>query len=290
MSKSIKPAAAFVRVALFSAAVAGFAGASVAQEGASDESLAEVTVTGSRIARTDASAVGPVMTLSLEDIEAAAPLSVGELLQELPGAGVSLNSNGTQGTSFGVSAVNLRYLGSSEGSGNRVLVLVDGHRWVNAAGGRGFRDFVDLNTIPLGMVETIEVLKDGASAIYGADAIAGVVNIRTRKEIEGIETRLSYGETSESDGASLSASKSYGTRERAGDSAPSQSERSVCASWRFDGDCADNSGSRRGRVGADGLPRRSLARRFLQHADSRHLLGRTESSSRRLRAHRSRDQ
>lgn len=96
MSKSIKPAAAFVRVVLFSAAVAGFAGAGVAQEGASEESLAEVTVTGSRIARTDASAVGPVMTLSLEDIEAAAPLSVGELLQELPGAGVSLNSNGTQ--------------------------------------------------------------------------------------------------------------------------------------------------------------------------------------------------
>jgi len=212
MSKSIKPVAAFVRVALFSAAVACFAGAGVAQESASDESLAEVTVTGSRIARSDASAVGPVMTLSLEDIEAAAPLSVGELLQELPGAGVSLNSNGTQGTSFGVSAVNLRYLGSSEGSGNRVLVLVDGHRWVNAAGGRGFRDFVDLNTIPLGMVETIEVLKDGASAIYGADAIAGVVNIRTRKEIDGIETRLSYGETSESDGASLSASLNAGQR------------------------------------------------------------------------------
>lgn len=212
MSKTIKPVAAFVRVALFSAAVAGMTGTSVAQEVSADAPLTEVTVTGSRIARTDASAVGPVTTLSQADIEAAAPLSVGDLLQELPGAGVSLNSNGTQGTSFGVSAVNLRYLGSSEGSGNRVLVLVDGHRWVNAAGGRGFRDFVDLNTIPLGMVESIEVLKDGASAIYGADAIAGVVNIRTRKEIDGIETRLSYGETSEGDGASLSASLNAGQR------------------------------------------------------------------------------
>jgi iron complex outermembrane receptor protein len=176
------------------------------------EALTEITVTGSRIARSDVSTVGPVTTLTLQDIEAAVPLSVGELLQELPGAGVSLNGNGTQGTSYGVSAVNLRYLGSSEGSGNRVLVLVDGHRWINAAGGRGFRDFVDLNTIPLGMVESIEVLKDGASAIYGADAIAGVVNIRTRKSVEGVEARLTYGETSKSDGASLSASLNVGHR------------------------------------------------------------------------------
>ena len=181
-------------------------------QGNADESLAEITVTGSRIARSDASAVGPVTTLTLQDIEAAAPLSVGELLQELPGAGVSLNSNGTQGTSFGVSAVNLRYLGSSEGSGNRVLVLVDGNRWVNAAGGRGFRDFVDLNTIPLGMVESVEVLKDGASAIYGADAIAGVVNIQTRKTVDGVEARLTYGETSKGDGNSLSASLNAGHR------------------------------------------------------------------------------
>lgn len=172
----------------------------------------EVTVTGSRIARLDAESVGPLTTLTAEDIAFAAPLSVGELLQELPGAGVSLNSNGTQGTSFGVSSINLRYLGSAEGSGNRVLVLVDGHRWVNAAGGRTFRDFVDLNTIPLGIVDGIEVLKDGASAIYGADAIAGVVNIRTRRNFEGIETRLNYGETSRGDNESLSADLAVGHR------------------------------------------------------------------------------
>ena len=210
MTIKTSPRLRVLRVVLLSAAVT-LTGVAGAQTGA-DEALAEITVTGSRIARSDASTVGPVTTLTLQDIEAAAPLSVGELLQELPGAGVSLNSNGTQGTSFGVSAVNLRYLGSSEGSGNRVLVLVDGNRWVNAAGGRGFRDFVDLNTIPLGMVESIEVLKDGASAIYGADAIAGVVNIKTRRSVEGIEARLTYGETSKGDGNSLSASLNAGHR------------------------------------------------------------------------------
>ena len=80
------------------------------------EDLAEVVVTGSRIQRRDASAVGPLTTLTAEDIALAAPTSAGDLLQALPSVGVSLNSNGTQGTSFGVSSINLRYLGSAEGS------------------------------------------------------------------------------------------------------------------------------------------------------------------------------
>ncbi|HYE49046.1 MAG TPA: TonB-dependent receptor [Azospirillaceae bacterium] len=172
--------------------------------------LEEIVVTGSRIVRRDALSVGPLTTLTNEDIRNAAPLSVGQLLQDLPGAGVSLNSNGTQGTSFGVSAINLRNLGSVEGSGNRVLVLVDGHRWINAAGGRGFRDFVDLNTIPMGIVETIEVLKDGASAIYGADAIAGVVNVITRRDLEGFEAKAQAGITSRSDGRSMSGELTWG--------------------------------------------------------------------------------
>jgi iron complex outermembrane recepter protein len=192
------------------AVLAASAAAQEAAPAAPAAALEELTVTGSRIARADATAVGALTTLTFEDIEFAGPASVGELLQELPGAGVSLNSNGTQGTSFGVSSINLRYLGSAEGSGNRVLVLVDGHRWVNAAGGRGFRDFVDLNTIPMGIVESIEVLKDGASAIYGADAIAGVVNIRTRKSIDGFEGKLNYGETSRGDGESMSAVLNFG--------------------------------------------------------------------------------
>jgi len=186
------------------------------QDGAADAGLAEVVVTGSRIQRRDAVSVGPLTTLTAEDIAAVAPTSAGDLLQALPSVGVSLNSNGTQGTSFGVSSVNLRYLGSAEGSGNRTLVLVDGQRWVNAVGGRGFRDFVDLNTVPLGIIERIEVLKDGASAIYGADAIAGVVNILTRKAVEGFEANLRYGITDRGDNQNTSGYVNWGTqRERA---------------------------------------------------------------------------
>ncbi len=186
------------------------------QDGAADAGLAEVVVTGSRIQRRDALSVGPLTTLTAEDIAAVAPTSAGDLLQALPSVGVSLNSNGTQGTSFGVSSVNLRYLGSAEGSGNRTLVLVDGQRWVNAVGGRGFRDFVDLNTVPLGIIERIEVLKDGASAIYGADAIAGVVNIQTRKAVEGFEANLRYGITDRGDNQNTSGYVNWGTqRERA---------------------------------------------------------------------------
>ena len=169
-----------------------------------------IIVTGSRIRRSDASSVGPITTLNSEDIAFTAPTSVGDLLQALPSVGVSLNSNGTQGTSFGVSSINLRYLGSAEGSGNRTLVLVDGHRWVNAAGGRGFRDFVDLNTIPLGIVDRIEVLKDGASAIYGADAIAGVVNIQTKRRIDGFEANARIGTSSRGDNENYSGWINWG--------------------------------------------------------------------------------
>jgi iron complex outermembrane receptor protein len=171
-----------------------------------------VLVTGSRIARRDANTAGPMTTLTKDDIAFVAPTSVGDLLQAMPNVGVSLNSNGTQGTAFGVSSINLRYLGSAEGSGNRTLVLVDGHRWVNATGGRGFRDFVDLNTIPLGIIDRIEVLKDGASAIYGADAIAGVVNILTKRRLDGIEADLRVGTTSRKDNDNYSGFINWGKR------------------------------------------------------------------------------
>ena len=214
-SKPAQSSRAITRVSV--ALVAGLCpvlavGQSDAAAETAEAELAEVVVTGSRIQRRDASAVGPLTTLTAEDIAVSAPTSAGDLLQALPSVGVSLNSNGTQGTAFGVSSVNLRYLGSAEGSGNRTLVLVDGHRWVNAVGGRGFRDFVDLNTIPLGIIERIEVLKDGASAIYGADAIAGVVNIQTKKTLDGFEANARYGITDRSDNENLSGYVNWGQK------------------------------------------------------------------------------
>ncbi|OWR01174.1 TonB-dependent receptor [Sphingopyxis witflariensis] len=199
--------AAAAGISLSALAWPALAHAQVAEEEtASDaDTGGDIIVTGSRIGRKDADSVGPILTLTSEDISRSGSSSIGDLLQKLPSAGVSLNSNGTQGTSYGASSINLRYLGGAEGSGNRVLVLVDGHRWVDGVGQRGFRDFVDLNTMPQGMIDGIEVLKDGASAIYGADAIAGVVNIKTVQPFDGLRGSVRAGITSYGDGAETSA-------------------------------------------------------------------------------------
>ena len=175
-----------------------------------DPAGGEIVVTGSRIKRRDADSLGPLLTMTSGDLARSGSSSVGEILQKIPAAGVSLNSNGTQGTSYGASSINLRYLGGAEGSGNRVLVLVDGHRWVDGVGQRGFRDFVDLNTIPLGMIDGIEILKDGASAIYGADAIAGVVNIKTVQPFNGLRATAKAGVTDRGDGAEYSGTLNLG--------------------------------------------------------------------------------
>ncbi|MES2453729.1 MAG: TonB-dependent receptor [Pseudomonadota bacterium] len=192
--------------------VASQVAAADAQADEADAATAEITVTGSRIRRRDADNVGPLLTITSEDLAKSGSTSVGDVLQKLPSAGVSLNSNGTQGTSYGASSINLRYLGGAEGSGNRVLVLVDGHRWVDAVGQRGFRDFVDLNTVPAGMIDGIEILKDGASAIYGADAIAGVVNIKTLQPFDGIRASTKVGVTDKGDGAEYSGTLNVGKR------------------------------------------------------------------------------
>lgn len=182
----------------------------LAQDSDAEEVSDRLTVTGSRIARTDADQINPVLRYSREDIEARGVVSVAELLEQLPIAGAGLNQLGSAGTSFGAANVNLRNLGA-----NRTLVLVNGRRWVNTGGGRGFRDFVDLNSIPLAAVDSIEVLKDGASAIYGSDAIAGVVNIRTVQDFDGIRLRAQYGQTSRGDGEQRTADITLGqTTER----------------------------------------------------------------------------
>lgn len=163
------------------------------KDGAIDDTVEKITVTGSRIARTEESAA-PIQAFDSEDLAIRGALTLGEALQELPSVGASLNGNGSAGTSHGASTINLRNLGE-----NRALVLVNGNRWVNGAGTRGFRDFVDLNTIPSAIVKSVEVLQDGATAIYGADAIAGVVNIQTYKDYIGTQVKTYYGQSSEGD-------------------------------------------------------------------------------------------
>jgi iron complex outermembrane recepter protein len=163
-----------------------------------------IQVTGSRIARTDLTGAQPVTIVERVDIDRTGLTNIGDLLQELPSAGSALNRQFNNGGA-GTTEIDLRNLGSQ-----RVLVLVDGRRWV---AGTSFANLaaVDLNTIPVSAIERIEVLKDGASAIYGSDAITGVVNIITRKEYEGIELRAQGGSFDDGRGLQHAYNLSMGT-------------------------------------------------------------------------------
>lgn len=155
--------------------------------------LEAVQVTGSRIKRADAETEQPVVRLTRKDLDRTGQTTVGEVLQTLPAAGSSLNTNINNGGT-GATEVDLRNLGS-----NRVLVLVDGHRWIS-----GLRSLstnsVDLNTIPFALVERVDVLQDGASAVYGSDAVTGIVNIITKKKFTGLNVSSQYGAFTQGDG------------------------------------------------------------------------------------------
>jgi outer membrane receptor for ferrienterochelin and colicin len=130
-------------------------------------------VTGSRIRRKDLTTPAPVTVITREQMVTSGRVSLGDFLQTLPEQGNATNTQVNNGGN-GATRIALRGLGPA-----RTLVLVNGRRFV--AGGNGADSSVDLNSIPASAVERIEVLKDGASSVYGSDAIAGVVNIITRK-------------------------------------------------------------------------------------------------------------
>jgi iron complex outermembrane recepter protein len=151
----------------------------------------EITVTGSRVRRKDLTTPAPVTVINREQITSSGIASLGDFLQQMPEQGGALNTNVNNGGD-GETAISLRNLGAQ-----RTLVLVDGKRWVN--GGSGAGSFVDLNSIPSAAVERVEVLKDGASAVYGSDAIGGVVNIITRRRVNGVEFSGYAGESPQGD-------------------------------------------------------------------------------------------
>ncbi|WP_425603376.1 TonB-dependent receptor [Luteimonas endophytica] len=184
--------------------------ATAAAQDAAEErtrTLDAVQVTGTRIKRAEIEGQVPVHTVTREDIDRSGLTSIGDVIQQLSGSGSALNTKFNSSGNFGFppdgggvgagsAQVDLRHLGSK-----RVLVLVDGIRWVNEASASGVGASTDLNTIPLAIVERIEVLEDGASSLYGSDAIAGVVNIITRQDFDGGQVTLNYGEYGEGDGA-----------------------------------------------------------------------------------------
>ena len=151
--------------------------------------LDRIEITGSRIRQASVESAQPVVALNRAEIEKKGYVNVADILQDVTAAGAPAMSRANSlesGRDFGGMYVSLRNLGPE-----RSLVLIDGRRMgVSAAG------YSDLASIPSSIVDRVEVLTDGASALYGSDAIAGVVNIITRKKFEGVEVHTYYGEYS----------------------------------------------------------------------------------------------
>ncbi|MCW4455011.1 TonB-dependent receptor [Flavobacterium sp. MXW15] len=172
---------------------AGSSGVAIAQESGSTTNLDRIEVTGSRIRQVDVESAQPVLTISRQDIESQGFSSVADILQNISAAGSPSFSRASPLTSnqeAGGQYIDLRNLGAQ-----RTLVLVNGKRLGISPNG-----YQDVSSIPSVMVERIEVLKDGASSIYGSDAMAGVINIITRKNFEGAEANAYIGQYSQGDG------------------------------------------------------------------------------------------
>lgn len=164
-----------------------------AQEAVDEDTVEKISITGSRIQRTDLEGALPVSIISRDDIVASGDVSIGEVLRNFPG-----NNQGSFTPQAGSSAqtttnVSLRGLGS-----NRTLVLVNGRRLPSDGLGGGSGQ--NLSLIPAAAVERIEILRDGASAIYGSEAIAGVINIILRKDFDGMQFAVRAGRPSRDGG------------------------------------------------------------------------------------------
>jgi len=182
-----------IAIAVASAVGIGAVGMSVPAFAQDDSALEEVVVTGSRIKRADLSSVSPVSIVGAEEFRLSGNLNVeqklAELPQTLPSFGPSSNNPGD-----GTARVDLRGLGTS-----RTLVLVNGRRYIPATQS----GVVDLNTIPGSLIKQVDVLTGGASAVYGSDALAGVVNFELIDDFQGAEFSVLYDTTTEGDGEKL---------------------------------------------------------------------------------------
>ncbi|MFZ2029915.1 MAG: TonB-dependent receptor, partial [Vitreimonas sp.] len=204
-------------VALAAGSALAFSHTAFAQQAPAAGQDETIVVTGSRIHTDPLTNRQPVTQLSQEDIARTGLSATADVLQRLPVSGGGLNTRNNNsgnignppdggGVGAGAAEVDLRFLGA-----RRVLVLVDGQRWVAGTAGSGIPGSVDLNTIPSSMINHIEVLQESASPIYGSDAIAGVVNVITRRHQEGLDAYAQYGGyIEEGDGVTQDYGASYG--------------------------------------------------------------------------------
>jgi len=178
-----------------------------AQDAAPAPAAQQVIVTGSNVRRTDTETPSPVQVMTAQDIKNSGYTNIGDVLHGITANNMgSLSQAAPSAFAAGGSGVALR--GLTVGA---TLVLIDGHRMASyPMPDDGERDFVDISSIPMDAIERIEVLKDGASAVYGSDAIAGVVNVILKKSLTGTTLSAETGITSHGDGATQHASLSTG--------------------------------------------------------------------------------
>jgi iron complex outermembrane receptor protein len=181
--------------------------------------VSEVVVTGSRIRTSPLEQTQPIVQIDQAAVAKTGLTSTADVLQRLPSAAGGLNGRFNNsgnlgnppdggGVGAGAAEIDLRYLGA-----RRTLVLVDGQRWVSGASASGVPGSVDLNTIPSAMIDRMEVLQEGASPIYGSDAIAGVVNIITKKRQEGFQGSAQVGINAHGDGFTQDYNVSFGVNQ-----------------------------------------------------------------------------
>ncbi len=185
-SRSLQQA---VRFALATVTAAAGVSALHAQEAPAPATTAapveEVVVTGSRLQTPNELSISPITTVSAADIQATGLTRVEDVLNNLPQVFAAMNSTTSNGAD-GTASVDLRGLGPQ-----RTLVLVDGLR-LGPGSATGGRNYSDINQIPAALIERVEVLTGGASAVYGADAVAGVVNFILNTHFEGIKIEAGY--------------------------------------------------------------------------------------------------
>lgn len=178
---------------------------------AADEDVERIEVTGSHIKRIDLEGASPVTVLTADDIVKSGAQDMSQLLRKLPISGngtFSTQGNNSDDTSNGGAAISLRGLGADS-----TLVLLNGRRIAVSAFAKSIDTaFVDINAIPMSAVKRIDIVKDGASATYGSDAIAGVVNIILKKDFEGFEVNAKVADTVEDGDGQLSGSILWGTQ------------------------------------------------------------------------------
>lgn len=178
----------------------------VAADAAEEKAAGEMVVTGSRIVRDGSSAPVPTTVVTMEDIVQRNPINIADYVNQLPAIGQGQSPRAT--TQFvnangGANQINARGLGI-----NRTLVLLDGRRVV----GSGLLPAVDVNMLPQNLVKRVDVVTGGASAAYGSDAVAGVVNFILDTDFQGLKGQINYGQTDRNDGRTISGDLAYGTK------------------------------------------------------------------------------